>query len=97
MVVNCKVVGVVTTVDNGEEDDKIIAIPYFSPLKKIGIKEILNYLSHYKYPDQAGTQVKQVLGAKAARALINKAVIKFNNSVKKENSKNEAGRHRRTL
>lgn len=61
-VLNCKLLGVIKTIDKGEEDDKILVTPYFYNPKNIKkeIKNIVNYLNHYKYPDQEGTYITEV-------------------------------------
>lgn len=76
-VLNCKVIGVVTTEDKGEEDDKILCIPYFDKKTKVEIKKILNYLNNYKYPNQEGTFIKQVLGIREANQIIKKSMKNF--------------------
>lgn len=82
IVLNCKVVGVVTTIDNGEQDDKIICIPYFDKSTSVEIKKILKYLNEYKYPYNDTTQIGKVYGAKKANELISEAIKNF-----KENNK----------
>ena len=80
-VLNCKIIGVITTIDNGEEDDKLLAIPYFSNPKKVKInfKKIIHYLNNYKYPNQKGTYIKQLYGPKEAIKILKEAIIAFEN------------------
>jgi inorganic pyrophosphatase len=81
-VLNCKVVGVIRTIDKGEEDDKIIVIPYFYNPKNIKkeLKKIIKYLNHYKYPDQKGTYITKLENSKIAIEAIKQAEIKFKES-----------------
>lgn len=82
-VLNCKVVGVVKTIDKGEQDDKILAVPYFYKPKRLRkwLKKIIRYLNHYKYPDQEGTYITELLGPEKAVELINQAIINFKENV----------------
>ena len=75
-VLNCKVVGVIKMIDNGEEDDKILCIPSFSDLKKIHLKKLLKYLNNYKYPYQKGTETLGVYDQEIAWKIIKKSIIK---------------------
>ena len=77
VVLNCKVIGVVTTVDMGEEDDEILCIPYFDNSTQIEIKKILKYLREYKYPQQDSTTVGKVYGAKKAKEIIAEAMNNY--------------------
>lgn len=80
-ILRCKVIGVITTIDQGEEDDKILCVPVFSKPTRINIKKVFNYLNHYKYPYQKGTYVKAVLGPLEAYKRIKCSV---NNYIKGE-------------
>jgi inorganic pyrophosphatase len=82
-VLNCKVVGVVKTIDKGEQDDKILAIPYFYKPKRLRwwLKKIIKYLNNYKYPDQKGTYITGLLGPEEAVELVNQAIINFKENV----------------
>lgn len=62
-VLPCRVVGVVKTVDNGERDDKILAVPIYlsggrEPNRKINLRKIERFFAAYKYPFQKGTVVE---------------------------------------
>ena len=83
-VLNCEVLGVVKTIDRGEEDDKILAIPYFYKVKNLKkeLEKIIKYLNHYKYPDQKGTYITELLGYGPALGLIDKAIKNFKENVK---------------
>ena len=76
-IVNCKVLAAVKTIDKGEIDDKIICVPYYVKTGKVNIKRIINYLNHYKYPHQQGTEVLDVILAKEAYKLINEAILRY--------------------
>lgn len=69
-VVQCKVIGVVRTVDNGEQDDKILCVPVYSKKKSVNLDKILKFLKMYKYPDQEGTVIGDVLGKDDAHKII---------------------------
>lgn len=83
-VINCKVLGVVKTIDQGEVDDKILCIPYFSKKKKVNIDKIIKYLNNYKYPNQKGTEVIGLLDSNKALELIHKAIKDFKEKIKDE-------------
>lgn len=76
-VVNCEVLGVIKTVDNGEQDDKILALPYYSDASSVNLYEIVKFLREYKFPYQDGTEIQEVLGPKEAMALIEEAAKNF--------------------
>lgn len=76
-VLNCNILGVVTTTDNGKEDDKIICVPYFDLPVDLDLRRIINYLNNYKYPYQKGTFVKKVYGKVVAEKIIEKAMKRF--------------------
>lgn len=82
-VLNCKVIGVITTEDKGEEDDKILCLPYFDKSTTVQIKKVIKYLNEYKYPDQEGTYIKQVFGVREANNLIKAAMKAFKEEIKK--------------
>lgn len=76
-IVNCEVVGVIKTVDNGEQDDKILAVPYYDHSPSVDLYKIVKFLKEYKFPYQSGTEIKEVLGRKEAIALIEEAAENF--------------------
>lgn len=80
-VFNCKVIGVVTTIDHGEEDDKILAVPYYYNSGEVNLKKILNYLNNYKYPDNDTTEIKEVLGVREANRIIKEAIKNFKEKI----------------
>ena len=73
-VMEVRVLGYVPTVDNGEVDDKIIAVPAYSKLKKVSMDKIMAFLKNYKYPENASTQVSEFVASIAsAEELIEQA------------------------
>ena len=82
--VRCYPIGVITMIDNGRYDEKIIAIPFHDPTYN-GYKDISEIPSHifdemthffrvYKELEDKETAVNEVLGAEAAREVIAKAI-----------------------
>ncbi len=71
-VVNCKPLAIVRMIDNGEQDDKLICTPYYVKHGEIDMKKVIHYLQNYKYPNQAGTELKGVEDAEAAIAEVEK-------------------------
>ncbi len=82
--VRCYPIGVITMIDNGRYDEKIIAIPFHDPTYN-GYKDISEIPSHifdemthffrvYKELEDKETAVNEVLGAVAARDVITKAI-----------------------
>lgn len=78
--VKCRVIGCFKTVDNGEQDNKIIAVPTYVDSKIHGGKvarDIRRFLKRYKYPYQKGTVVDKVFySADVAYELIDAAIRK---------------------
>jgi len=76
-VLKCKVVGVIKTVDNGEQDDKIILIPiYNNNVKKVKLNRVIRFLKKYKYPDNKSTIIEGVFEADEANKIIQDCMIK---------------------
>lgn len=76
-VLKCKVVGIIRTIDNGEQDDKVIVVPSYYDKKSISyrkIKKIIKFLKYYKYPDQKGTKVGDFLDKDEAYRIIDDAI-----------------------
>jgi len=81
-VLPCRVVGVVKTVDDGEQDDKIIAVPIYQSggkeqPRKVNLKRIVKFFSRYKYPLQKGTVIQGIGGEDEALKLIREASDKY--------------------
>ena len=82
--VRCYPIGVITMIDNGRYDEKIVAIPFHDPTYNIykDISEIPPHIfaemSHffrvYKELEGKETAVNEVLGAEAAQKVIRSAI-----------------------
>ena len=81
-VVNCNVLGIIKTVDNGEIDDKLLCVPYFIKEGSINLEEVLKYLNEYKYPYQDGTEILDVSGPTEAYEILVEAVENYKRSEK---------------
>jgi inorganic pyrophosphatase len=85
-VLNCKILGIIRTIDKGEQDDKILVYPYFSNLKtgklKKELKKIVRYLNNYKYPFQEGTYITKLEDGEKAFEAINLAISNFEGGIK---------------
>jgi len=85
--VRCYPIGVIRVVDNGEEDDKIIAVPFDDPTynfyKDINQlpPHIMDELSHfyrvYKQLEGKTTKVHETLGREEAERIIQKAMDEY--------------------
>lgn len=76
-VMQCRVIGVVKTIDKGDRDDKILAVPTYSDLKVVKLNEILKFLHSYKYPDNESTTIGEVLDSVAAIELVNESHLSY--------------------
>ncbi|MBE6757131.1 MAG: inorganic diphosphatase [Ruminococcaceae bacterium] len=82
--VRCYPIGVITMIDNGRYDEKIIAIPFHDPTynsyKDISeipahiFDEMTHFFRVYKELEDKETAVNEVLGAEAAREIIANAI-----------------------
>ena len=82
--VRCYPIGVITMIDNGRYDEKIIAIPFHDPTynsyKDISeipahiFAEMTHFFRVYKELEDKETAVNEVLGADAARNVIAQAI-----------------------
>ena len=54
-VVNTIPVGIIKTVDNGEQDDKILCVPFYERDIGVDLKKVVHYIQNYKYPEQSKT------------------------------------------
>lgn len=85
--VRCYPIGMVTMLDNGKADEKIIAIPFNDPyyneyksvndLPKHVSEEMLHFLSVYKALESTVTVVKELDGKESAVKTINDAKINY--------------------
>ena len=82
--VRCYPIGVIKMVDGGENDEKIIAIPYADPvyngykdiseLPKYIFDEMSHFFTVYKDLEGKKTSIEAVEGADVARAIIEKCI-----------------------
>ena len=82
--VRCYPIGVISMIDNGRYDEKIIAIPFHDPTynsyKDISeipahiFDEMTHFFRVYKELEDKETAVNEVLGAEAARDIIARAI-----------------------
>lgn len=83
-------IGVIKMIDNGRGDEKIIAIPFNDPTynnyKDIGqlpkhiFDEMRHFFEVYKNLEHKETAVDEVKGKEEAIAIINDAIINYNNN-----------------
>lgn len=83
-VVECKVIGVVKTIDEGKQDDKILCIPKYSDVSLIDLRKIIKFLKNYKYPDQATTIIGDILSANEAHKIISESAARYSEYKLKE-------------
>lgn len=85
--VRCYPIGVISMIDNGRNDEKIIAIPFSDPTYN-GYKDISELPSHifeemshffsvYKELENKSTAVNEVMGRDAARNVIQWAIVSY--------------------
>lgn len=80
--VKCKPLAVIEMVDNGERDEKIIAVPSFSTLKEpeqSTADEIIHFLKSYKALQKDNkVEVKPLMGREKAIEIIKEAIENYN-------------------
>lgn len=86
----CRVLGCFKTVDNGEQDDKILVVPVYVKNSKKLAKDVWNafhFLRKYKYPYQKNTKIDGTLyTSQDACSLIQDAIERCNNANKSSSS-----------
>lgn len=101
VLVQCYAIGVITMLDNGKNDEKIIAIPFEDPtynayrgieaLPSHIFEEMRHFFSVYKQLEGKETAVNEVMGQKQAVEIIKQCIDNYNrvyeNGVKKEELK----------
>lgn len=85
--VNCYPIGVITMVDSGERDEKIIAVPFKDPvyngytdisqLPQHMFNEMKHFFEVYKALEHKVTTVDEVKGADEAKKIINSAIDSY--------------------
>jgi inorganic pyrophosphatase len=78
-VIPCNVVAMIKTIDDNQEDDKIICVPKFNSKKvsRFTIKKIRWYLKHYKYHEQKAEQILETVTEQDAIDVIQNAVKNY--------------------
>lgn len=89
--VKCYPIGVISMIDNGAPDDKIIAIPFNDPTYNsyhdIGElpEHLFNEMSHffkvYKQLEGKETAVDEIKGSFAAKRIISECIERYNNDI----------------
>ena len=85
--VECYPIGVITMMDNGRSDEKIIAIPFEDPnynmytdisdLPSHIFNEMKHFFTVYKALENKETAVSEVQGAEAAKEIIRQCIIRY--------------------
>lgn len=85
--VNCYPIGVITMVDSGERDEKIIAVPFKDPvyngytdisqLPQHMFNEMKHFFEVYKALEHKVTTVDEVKGVDEAKKIINSAIESY--------------------
>ena len=85
--VECYPIGVITMMDNGRTDEKIIAIPFEDPnynmytdisdLPPHIFNEMKHFFTVYKALENKETAVSEVQGAEAAKEIIRQCIIRY--------------------
>ena len=86
--IEAKVIGVMHMVDNGEQDDKIIAVAkndmsvnYIEDLKELPphtMKEIVRFFQEYKALEEKNVTIEHLLGKKYAYKVIQESIELYN-------------------
>ena len=88
VLVQCYPIGVITMLDNGKNDEKIIAIPFEDPnynayrgieaLPSHIFEEMRHFFSVYKQLEGKSTAVNEVMGQKQAIEVIKQCIKNYN-------------------
>jgi len=91
VLVRCYPIGVITMLDNGRNDEKIIAIPYEDPtynsyrsieaLPSHIFSEMQHFFRVYKELENKETAVNEVKGQKAAATVVEECIQRYNNNI----------------
>lgn len=97
VLVQCYPIGVITMLDNGKNDEKIIAIPFEDPnynayrgieaLPSHIFEEMRHFFSVYKQLEGKETAVNEVMGQKAAVEVIRQCIANYDEIYGSKNSK----------
>ena len=87
-IIEAKVIGVMHMVDNGEQDDKIIAVAkndmsvnYINDLHELPphtMKEIVKFFQDYKALEEKKVTIEHLLGVRYAHKVIQESVELYN-------------------
>ena len=87
-IIEAKVVGVMHMIDNGEQDDKIIAVakndPSVNYINDLGelpphtMKEIVKFFQDYKDLENKQVTIEHLLGVRYAHKVINESIELYN-------------------
>lgn len=90
-IIEAKVIGVMHMVDNGEQDDKIIAVAkndmsvnYIDDLDSLPphtMKEIVRFFQDYKALEHKNVTVEQLMGREEAYRVIQESIELYNNTI----------------
>lgn len=88
--IESKVIGVMHMVDNGEQDDKIIAVAkndmsvnYINDLSELPphtMKEIVRFFQDYKALEEKNVTIEHLLGKRYAQKVINESIELYNST-----------------
>lgn len=77
-VIEVRLLGYVPTTDDGKRDDKLIAVPAYSSLKRVSMDKVMAFLKNYKYPDNAQSVVGEYVQDSAkAEAIVEEAHSRY--------------------
>lgn len=92
VLVQCYPIGVLTMLDSGEQDEKIIAIPFKDPtyntyhsieeLPRHLFDEMRHFFSVYKQLEGKTTAVDEIKGRAEAIEIINRSIARYNQNFK---------------
>ena len=86
--IDCRPVGYVEMVDNGEMDEKILAVPCFSELKEVPqdfINQVVHFSKEYKaLQKNKDVKINKVGDTKAAKQIINDAIKLYEKGASKK-------------
>lgn len=90
-IIEAKVIGVMHMVDNGEQDDKIIAVAkndmsvnYIDDMDSLPphtMKEIVRFFQDYKALEHKNVTVEQLMGKEEAYKVIQESIDLYNNNI----------------
>lgn len=95
-IIEAKVIGVMHMVDNGEQDDKIIAVAkndmsvnYINDLAELpphAMKEIVKFFQDYKALEEKKVTIEHLLGVRYAHKVIQESIELYNQKFRNNNT-----------